>query len=155
MLIELCESRDFPSKARVQDLTIDEQLNLFQFRHKLIIPDDLKAYFKLSDKEIDDYNIDMFAFYKFDEFMTVKENVGDFGGVPDYRNIINTLPVHQSCFVFANYFTTLAVFAIQLYNDKSEFNEIYAIMGDQYKVVAKSFTEFVNLYREDISSVLF
>ena len=155
VLVELCESKDFPSKARVLDLTIDEQINLFQFRHKLIIPDDLKAYFNLSDKEIDDYNIDMFAFYKFDEFKTVKEDVGNFGGVPDYRNIINTLPVHQSCFVFANYFTTLAVFAIQLYNYKSEFNEIYAIMGDQYKVVANSFTEFVNLCNEDFSKVLF
>jgi len=154
VLIELCQCNAFPGKARTRELSKAEQLNLFQFRNKLIIPDDLAAYFMLNDSEIDDYNQDMFIFYKFDEFKSVEEEVGDFGGVPDFRNIINTLPQHQDCFIFADYSITVSVFAIRLCEEKSEINEIYSILGDQYKIVAKSFSEFIALYKEDFSKVL-
>ncbi len=154
VLVELCESLDYPGKAKVWSLNLDEQINLFEFRNKLIIPDDLLAYFKLTDGEIDDYNVDMFTFYKFDEFKSVKEEVGDYGGTPNYTNIVNTLPFHEGCFIFAEYSIFVSVFAIRLYDSKTEVNEIYSIIGDQYKIVANSFTEFINLYREDFSSIL-
>jgi len=155
VLIELCESLDYPGKAKVPGLSLEEQINLFQFRNKLVIPEDLLTYFRLTDSEIDDYNIDMFTFYKFDEFKNVNEEVGNYGGVPDYTNITNTLPFHEKCFVFAEYSIFVAVFAIRLHENSSDINEIYAIIGDKYKIVAKSFTEFISLYREDISNVLF
>jgi methylmalonyl-CoA/ethylmalonyl-CoA epimerase len=155
VLIELCENIEYPPKSKVTDLSLDEQLNLFQFRHKLIIPDDLTSYFKLSDAEIDNYNQDMFTFYKFDEFKSVKEEVGDYGGVPNYKNIVNTLPEHENCFVFAEYSIYVHVYAIRLCKNKSTHNEIYVICGDEYKLIANSFSEFIKLYKEDISKVLF
>jgi len=154
VLIELCEAIEYPRKAKVMALNLDEQLTLFQFRNKLIIPDDLTAYFKLTDTEIDSYNQDMFTFYKFDEFKSVREDVGDYRGVPDYRNIVNTLAEHENCFVFAEYSIYVEVFAIRLYETQSNQNEIYAICGDEYKVVANSFTEFIALYRNNWSDVM-
>jgi methylmalonyl-CoA/ethylmalonyl-CoA epimerase len=155
VLIELCQSYAFPGKARIRELSKAEQLNLFQFRNKLIIPDDLLAFFMLNDSEIETYSQDLFVFYKFDEFKYVEEEDGDFVGVPDFRKIKNTLAQHQDCFVFADYSITLAIFAIRLYKEKSHINEVYSIMGDQYRLVAKSFTEFVDIAREHISDVLF
>ena|GEM_PF-32298 len=153
VLVELCESKDYPIKAQTHSLNIDEQINLFQFRNKLIMPDDLISYFNLSNDEIDAYNLDMFTFYKFDEFKSVQEEVGDFGGVPDYRNIINVLPEHENCFVFAEYSIHLMVFAIRLYKGLSNHNEVYAICGSKYELVANNFTEFLQLYNDDINNV--
>jgi methylmalonyl-CoA/ethylmalonyl-CoA epimerase len=153
VLIELCESRNFPSKAKVFPLNIDEQLNLFQFRNKLIIPDDLITYFKLSDDEIEAYDDDMFEFYKFDEFKSVKDELGNYSGIPDYTNIVNTLPMHENCFVFVNYFITITVYAIRLYNVSAAVNEVYAIIGDEFKVVANSFSEFIRIYKNDFNDL--
>ena len=155
VLIELCESLEFPSKAKTQELNNTEQMFLFQLRNQLVIPDDLLAYFSLNNSEIDNYNQDMFVFYKFDEFKSVQEEVGNFGGVPDFTNIINTLPHHQDCFVFADYSITVSVYAIRLYKTRSSTNEIYAIIGDKYKIVANSFSEFIKFYEEDFTKVLF
>jgi len=154
VLIELCENIGYPPRTKVTDLNLDEQLNLFQFRHKLIIPDDLISYFKLTGSEIDNYNHDMFTFFKFDEFKSVKEEVGDYGGIPNYKNIVNTLPEHENCFVFAEYSIYVHVFAIRLCENKSTYNEVYAICGDEYKLIASSFNEFIKLYKENSNNVL-
>ena len=147
VLVELCQSRDYPHKTKVMALNIDEQLNLLQFRTKLILPDDLIEYFKSTDKEIDSFNQDMFTFYKFDEFKSVKEEVGDYGGIPDYRNIVNVLTEHENCFVFAEYFIRVCVYAIRLNKDRSNINEVYVICGGNYKIIANSFTEFMEIYK--------
>lgn len=134
-------------------MTLDEELDLFQSRNQLLIPGDLRSYLKLSDEEIDAYNEDMFAFFKFPEFKSVKEVVGYRGGAPDYRNIVNTLPLHENCFVFAEYSIYVMVFVIRLYAHDNNKNEVYAICGCNYEVVANSFDEFIARYREDIGNV--
>ncbi len=148
----------YPPKAKLADLlvglNINEQLELFEVKNKLILPEDLIAYFKLSESQIDSYNVDMFTFFKFDEFKSVEEEVGDYGGVPDYTNIVNTLPSYENCFVFAEYSIYVMVFAIRLYVSSSTHNEVYAICGDKYKLVAKSFDEFISIYNKDFSDVL-
>ncbi|HVW95796.1 MAG TPA: methylmalonyl-CoA epimerase [Mucilaginibacter sp.] len=155
VLIELCESRDFPSKAKQLSLNTAEKLNLFEFRNQLLLPDDLKAHFMLSDDEIKAYDQNMFVFYKFDEFKSVKEDIGDFGGIPDYREIIHTLPQHENCFVFIDHMITSSVYAIRLYKHKCDVNEVYVIVGNQFKVVAKSFTEFISIYQNDSRKLFF
>ncbi|WDF80366.1 methylmalonyl-CoA epimerase [Mucilaginibacter sp. KACC 22773] len=154
VLIELCQAYDYPEKAKRPELSLEDEICLFQFRNKLIIPGDLLAYLKLTDEEIDSYNRDMFVFYKFSEFKSVKDEVGNYGGTPDYRQIVNILPEHENCFVFAEYSIHLMVFAIRLYGYGSDKNEVYAICGSSYEIVANSFEEFIARYKDDISNVL-
>jgi hypothetical protein len=135
-------------------LNINEKIDLFQLKNQLVIPNDLVEYFKLTNDEIDAYNLDMFVFYKFDEFKSVKEEVGNFGGIPDYRKIVQTLPFHESCFVFAEWMIHSAVYAIRLNNDNSYGNEIYAISGHYFEVVANSFTDFLEIYKKDFNDIL-
>jgi len=134
--------------------SVKKRISLFQEETGLIIPDDLRAYFNNSDRKIKEYEEDMFVFYNFDDFKSVKDEVGDYSGIPDYTNIINTLAAHENCFVFAEYCIHVSVYAIRLHEYKSLKNEIYAIIGDEYKVVANSFTEFIDIYRSDFSDVL-
>ena len=154
-LIELCQSYSYPKKAKHAELTLEDEMCLFQFRRKLVIPDDLLGYFRLTDEEIDKLNDNehMFGFYKFDEFKSVEEEVGDYGGTPDYRDIVDTLPQNENCFVFAQHSIHLMVFAIRLYDRDSEKNEIYGICGSDYGVVANSFSEFMVRYKNDVSSL--
>ncbi|MDN5285450.1 MAG: hypothetical protein JWR38_1724 [Mucilaginibacter sp.] len=130
---------------------IEGQLSLFEAQHKLIITEDLKSYFRSFNAN--KYDLDMFAFYGFDQFKSVRDEVGDYGGAPNYTNIVNVLPAHERCFVFMEYFTHVSVYAIRLYEHSSSINEIYAICGDSFKVVANSFTEFLELYFSEDQSI--
>ncbi|HVU83383.1 MAG TPA: hypothetical protein VHC50_00990, partial [Puia sp.] len=62
---------------------------------------------------------------------------------------IETLEGSGNCFVFADYMFHLFDYAIRLYPDRRNFNEVYGICGDKYSLVANSITEFLNLYFED------
>jgi hypothetical protein len=128
----------------MDNLSVERELALFESKHKLIMPDDLKDYFRTFN--VDDYDKDMFAFYGLDRFKSVKDEVGNWGAGPDYRDIINTLPMHGKCFVFIDYFCHLCVYAIRLHENTSEKNEVYVICGDEFKVVANSFGEFLQIY---------
>ncbi|MCQ6959456.1 SMI1/KNR4 family protein [Mucilaginibacter aquariorum] len=137
-------------------MTIDEQLIKFETDHNLIIPGDLKEYFRSSNiKSLNDYSDFLFEFYGIDEFKSVKDEVGDYGGIPDYRNIVNVLPQHENCFVFAEYMIHSGVYAIRLFKDRADKNEVYAIIGSEYKQVADSFTEFIILYKDRGESIYF
>jgi hypothetical protein len=137
-------------------MTIDEQLNQFETDHNLIIPEDLKEYFRSPDiKSLTDYSDFLFEFYGIDEFKSVKDEVGDYGGIPDYRNIINVLPQHENCFVFAEYMIHSGVYAIRLFESRVEKNEVYAIIGSEYRHVADSFAEFISLYKNQRESIYF
>jgi len=43
----------------------------------------------------------------------------------------------------------LFAYAIRLYQHSEDFNEVYLICGDKYKIVASSFSEFLKLYFDD------
>ncbi len=70
----------------------------------------------------------------------------NWNGVPDYSNIVNTLEGFQDCFVFADHMFHLFAYAIRLNKESAVKNEVYAICGDQYKIIAGNFTEFMKLY---------
>jgi methylmalonyl-CoA/ethylmalonyl-CoA epimerase len=93
-------------------------------------------------------NEDMFVFYKFSEFKSVKDEFVSGG------QVVNVLPELENCFVFAEYFIHLIVYAIRLYDHDSDKNEVYAICGGHYEIVANSFEEFVARYKDDINNVI-
>lgn len=137
-------------------MAIDEKLTRFETTHKLIIPDDLRAYFRLPDiKSLSNYSDFLFEFYGIDEFKSVKDEVGDFGGIPDYRNIVNVLPQHENCFVFAEFMIHSGIYAIRLFESEADKNKIYAIVGGNYKLIADSFNEFISLYKNRDKSIFF
>ena len=118
----------------------------FQLKNNLAIPPDLIQYFKLLDHSIYELDKDLYQFYSFDQFRSVAEELAHFGGIPNYNNIVNTLKQSENCFVFADYMANLFAYAIRLHQNITKVNEVYLICGDEFKLVAISFSDFLDLY---------
>lgn len=127
----------------------DKRILMFESQNNLLLPPDLTEYFKSLGNTAVEIDNNLYQFYAIDQFMSVKKGLSHWGGIPDYRNIINTLEGSENCFVFAEYMFHSFAYAIRLYKDKRHVNEIYVISGDEYRIVANSFSDFLNLYFED------
>lgn len=143
---------DIPIKAYP---ALEEDFLKFQELRNVILPEDLKDYFRLLQNKKSEYNGELYRFFPLHEFKSINEELKNFAGTPDYSNIIHVLKDHEYCFVFADYMFHLFSYAIHLHNDGTKKNEIYVICGDKYKVVASSFTEFIQLYLTDSSKLHF
>jgi hypothetical protein len=124
----------------------DRDILLFEKKYDLLIPDDLNEYFRLLNGTDGEYDKKFFQFYSLDQFKRIDERFKDWNGVPNYKNIVNTFKDQDSCFVFADFQIYLFSYAILLNKDKSNKNEVYAFCGDEYRIIAYSFTEFLDLY---------
>lgn len=121
------------SRRHISEL--DKKILLFESKNGLFLPEDLAEYFKMvGDKavKIDDQ---LYQFYTIDAFKGIGKGL--------------TLKDSEDCFVFADYMFHLFDYAIRLYPNRRDINEVYGICGDKYSLVANSFTEFLNLYFED------
>ena len=126
--------------------SIEDQLLKFQQVNNLLIPEDLKEYFRLLKNTEMKYNENLYQFYPLSEFKSVGEELKNFNGIPDYSNIVNTLSDYKYCFLFADYMFHMFSYAIRLHNNNSGKNEIFIVCGDKYKIIANSFNQFVSLY---------
>ncbi|OCX52868.1 hypothetical protein BEL04_00620 [Mucilaginibacter sp. PPCGB 2223] len=124
----------------------------FEQRTGLLIPEDLRAYFKTLNGNNNNWDKYLVEFYSLNQFLSVYDEVGDFCGVPDFTNIVNTLPDHEYYYVFANYSIHVFVYAIRLSKIRTNVNEIYIICGDKYKLVANSFDEYIGKYVNEIDN---
>lgn len=127
----------------------NNNLLLFESENGLLIPPDLAEYFRLLDNATNELDKDLYQFYSFDQFKSVEKELALWNGIPNYSNLINTLEHCENCFVFADYMSHLFAYAIRLYHNTIDFNLVYMICGDKYKVIANSFSAFLDLYFDD------
>jgi hypothetical protein len=127
----------------------------FEAEKGLIIPGDLKEYFLTNNGTDDNCDENLYCFYPFNQFTSVNAALEEWKGIPDYSNIVNTLEGCEFCFVFADYMFHLFTYGIRLYKERRDVNEVYAICGDQYKVIARSFNEFMQLYATESDELFF
>jgi hypothetical protein len=124
----------------------DDEIKAFQMNSGLVIPKDLVDYFKQFNGSNEVYDDRFFRFYSFQDFKSVDNDLVNFSGVPDYSNIVNTLSDFQSYYVFADYTFCMFTYAIKLYSHSTANNEVLVLCGAEYKVIANSFSEFIDLY---------
>lgn len=106
-------------------------------------------YFKLLNGTQEEYDGSLFQFYSIGQVKKVKDEYKDWLGIPNYKNIVNTLIESEDYFVVANYSFHLFSYVIKLYPQNSVKNEILVICGDEYKIIANSFSEFIEFYLND------
>jgi len=70
---------------------LNDKLLLFESGNGLLIPPDLAAYFQLLDNAANELDKDLYQFYTFNQFKSAEKELAHWGGIPDYRNIVNTL----------------------------------------------------------------
>lgn len=136
-------------EKNVPSLTIESEILQFQKSTGVTLPEDLKEFLRVTNNLENSYNDRLYRFFSLKSFKSIDEELKFFNGVPDYSNIINTLTEYKECYVFADYMFHMFAYAIRLKNTKSDENEIYIICGDEYKIIASSFTGFIELYQSD------
>jgi hypothetical protein len=134
------------------ELAVQKDIDIFNSRHSLVLPNDLVDYFKLANGTKEDYDKNFFRFYPFRKFLSIDVDLKKWRGIPDYGNIINTLEDYRNCFVFADYSIMLFSYAIRLHPFETGTNEVYTICGDKHKIISGSFGEFIDQYLEDCSA---
>lgn len=129
--------------------TSENEISLFQRDNRLLVPNDLADYFKQLNGSNEEYDSRFFKFYSFSNFKSINDDLKNWNGVPDYSNIVNTLTDFEYYFVFADYSFNMFSYAIKLYPDYSLINQVLVICGDEFKVIANSFSEFIDLYLDN------
>ena len=142
------------TKAVASTAPIAEILS-FQKNEQLFLPQDLIEYFKDFNGTSGEYNDRFFCFYSLREFKTLKQKFEGWNGTPKYQGIMQTLREHSNCYVFADYEFHLFAYAIRLYETETSANEVYAIAGEEYRIIANSFTEFIHKYYNDCDDLRF
>lgn len=135
--------------VKLSSLANNDDILRFQKENNVILPDDLILYFKKINGSGGEYLDDLYEFYSINRIKTVIDEYADWHGVPDYKKISIYLDRAEQVYVFANYFVNLFAYGIRLGGEKSIENEIFVICGEQYKKIANSFSEFIELYLND------
>lgn len=134
--------QNIPASVPAQKVDIE----LFQEKNKLKIPLDMIHYFETVNGTNDLYDESFFKFYSLKYFERIDKKFHDWEGIPNYKDILNSFPDYKKFFVFADYQLHLFSYAIHLNENTSSINQIYVICGNEFKIVAQSFTEFLELY---------
>lgn len=134
------------SNENEYDCVSDIQITLFEYKYKILLPEDLKLYFKSINGTHGKYDDNFFCFNSLDQFRNIDEELSDWDGIPNYKNLVNTFEQHKNCFVFCDYQFHVFSYAIRLYTKETIKNEVYAVCGEKYKLIADSFTDFLKLY---------
>jgi hypothetical protein len=96
---------------------------------------------------------EFYEFYSLNKIADAVTQLGDYG-IPRHGESIVQIKNPESCFVFADYSINLIAYVIRLSNIDFEQNEVYAICGDDHKVIANSFSEFISIYLNDSGDLL-
>lgn len=126
-------------------VNIDAEISEFQIKNNLLVPKDMWEYFSLL-KTTKKYNERLYQFYPLVEFKSIDQELKYFSGTPDYSRIAQSLESYKNCFVFADYMFHMFTYAIRLSENLTENNDVYVICGERYKIIANTFTDFINLY---------
>ncbi|WP_342644750.1 SMI1/KNR4 family protein [Mucilaginibacter sp. CSA2-8R] len=132
-------------------LATDHEMNSFELETGLLIPPDMRTFFT-SVNGSNGYDDGLFDFYSFDGFMSENEPAPKLYHLPSAVTSNNT-PNH--CYVFADYQVHLIDYLIQLYQHPTASNDIYIRCGQEIKLMAHSFNEFVSLCLMDSQKLFF
>lgn len=122
----------------------ENELLSFQNKNNLFIPSDLAEYFKQLNGSNDEYDKNFFRFYSFSDFTSSGGGLNTWNGSSDVINAVGDF-----VFVFADYLFCMFSYAIKLYSNASLNNEVLIICGDESKIIANSFSEFIDLYLDN------
>lgn len=124
-----------------------QQIESFEFQYQVEMPSDLRVYFMTIDgMESGTFDPDMFSFISLNSVKSIPEELAHFGGIPDYREIVRTLPDPNRWFVIVDYMICSAVYAIRLSTDTQDTPVLCIGDGTHHRVVAASFSDFIERY---------
>ena len=118
---------------------LPEQLHHFEIKHSVNLPSDLADYFLAVDgMNLNETDNEGFLFFPLQEFKLIRNFHKESANFPDAHFY----------FVFADLLAGCGWYAIRLSPDESTENTILDVSWENPKLIAHSFTEFIELYFE-------
>ena len=125
-----------------------KSIQTFERKNNVVLPDDLKDFFRMLNGTSEEYTDELYEFYSIDRMKKVSEEFTEWRGVPNYQSLVNFNFI-KGLFVFANFSFNQFVYAIELSQERTENNEVYILCGEEYKKIGSTFSEFLDLYMSD------
>ena len=137
------------------NLVSEQDIKSFERKTQLLMPSDFANYFKEINGSDDEYVDKLFKFYSLDQFKNVQFEFKDWHGSPKYSDLLSTMTSPENVFVFCDYQFHLFTYAVRLNINRSNIQEIYILCGGDYKTIATSLNEFLELYFSDSPKLYF
>ena len=117
-----------------------EQIIEFETRYDVVLPESIRNFHGAVNgcEIIGDH---LFELWPLGKVSRVPEEVATWRGIPDYGDIVETLPNVHNYFAFADAFICLTVFAVEICNGQIE-TPVVLISGSSWVKVADTFDEF-------------
>jgi hypothetical protein len=121
-----------------------DEIKAFQNKYNIEIPLDLQNYYLELNGSGNAALNNLYEFYSINRTKKISEELINWKGIPDYSKL--NFEGIENVFVFGEYQFNLYVFGIELHPDLSLNNRIFILCGEDFKIIADSFTEFIDLY---------
>jgi len=142
--------------AKVRPGASHSAIQSFEGAHRVRLSRELCDYYQAVDgMEEGQTDNDMLEFLPLNSLKRVTEELIEFGGIPDYRGLRDSLADPSRCFVFIDYMIRSHVYAVRLTQDAQAVTPVIWICGSQWEVIAPSFSDFGERYLLNRNSVLF
>jgi hypothetical protein len=123
------------------------EVEAFERRYQVHLPADFRWYFTALDgMEQGEADPEMFSFLPLRLVRPIPEELAQFAGIPDYSEIMETLPEPHRWFVFVDYLIFSAVYAIRLSASAEGTPVIWIGHGRHHRIMASSFSSFMETY---------
>jgi len=146
-LVERLKGHWLEKRIRIQAGASLDQVKSFESHYQVCLPQDLRDYFTtVNGMEKGEIDEELFSFLPLQAVKSIPEELGQFGGIPDYTQITRSLPDARRWFVIVDYLICSAVYAIRLSAELESTPVMWIGDGTHYREVAPCFSGFLESY---------
>lgn len=141
--LELLKKNFVENSVNVTPSNIEE-IKIFQKKYNVEIPQDLRNYYLDINGCGNGTLNNLYEFYSIHRTKKIHEELINWKGIPDYSKL-NFIGM-ENVFVFGAYEFNLYAFGIKLHQNLSSETSVFILCGENFRLIANNFTEFVDLY---------
>ncbi|MEC5173755.1 SMI1/KNR4 family protein [Chryseobacterium nepalense] len=143
MKLELLKKNFVENSVNVTPSNIEE-IKIFQKKYNVEVPKDLQDYYLEINGSGNETLNNLYEFYSIHRTKKIHEELINWKGIPDYSKLNFT--GMENVFVFGAYEFNLYAFGIKLHQNLSFETSVFILCGENFRLIANNFTEFVDLY---------
>ena len=119
------------------------------------MPLELKEQFLLLNGTNAKYDDDYFMLNSFSEFENILGLYSQWNGIPNFKSFLALTKETENHFLIGNYLNHTFNYHVKFDNQKSTSKcEVLVVCGDNFKMVADNFFEFLRIYRTESNRLL-
>jgi hypothetical protein len=128
-----------------------DEIKAFQNNYNVEIPQDLRDYYLEVNGSGNKILNNLYEFYTINRTKKIHEELINWRGIPDYSKL--NFDGIENIFVFGQYEFNLYAFGIELHRNPCSINKVFILCGEDFKIIANSFTEFIDLYLNRLEEI--